>query len=198
MADLNDFRDRIAAVEAQILKELPSLATTMALTAKALSERRIREVGFGEKYSDHKIPVWFLKGKELNSAGLDYIENAQPKKGDKKKKTLEEITDQDLADGMGNWAEFRAAQGLQSGHVDFGYTNKTWAAMAPIKVTEENLVFTAYLGATNEEAQKKMNYGYKMYGDFVSRGLVDTDRKIMAGIPMDGIKKIIDNSNLIK
>ena len=85
MATIEDLRRNLRAMEREVLAALPDIATTLALSAKALAERNIKERGIGEGYSENLIPVWFLKGKELNASGRAYIAGRQGK-GKKKKK----------------------------------------------------------------------------------------------------------------
>lgn len=186
MASLEDFKERLKNLEAAIQVEFPKIVTTIALSAKALAERRIREQGFGKKYSTKKIPAFFFKGKELNASGRTFLEGLE-----EGEKTEEELL------GLTNWGEFRAAQGLQNDHVDLGYTNKMWASIAPGEVTVVDKVYTCLLGSTNEEGRKKMDWNFARYGDFISAGLNDDDRKILSDIQASEIKRVIDNSTLL-
>lgn len=197
MPDLKDFVNEMNQLQEDSKNGLKKLVTTMVITAKALSERNIKERGFGKEYSDYKLPVFFFIGKELNAGGTEYIESRKETKS-KKIKKLEDITEKDLADGMGNWGEFRAAQGLQVEHVDLSYSNKMWASMSPTEVQEIGLIFRSELGSTNEEGQSKMNFSFERYGDFIMVSLNDDDRKVIDSIVLNGLKEIIEKSRLIK
>lgn len=196
MADLDDFTRKMEELQKLMDAEIPALVTTVALSAKALAERRIRETGFGAVYSTKKIPAWFLKDKELNQAGAAFIQD--------KIKYDEENTH--VVDGFTvyasdygtNWKEFREAQGLPTDHVDFGYTNKTWQSIAPGPVTQSNGIYTCHLVATNKEAQQKLDWGFARYGDIISKGLNDDDRKILKDIIDNGLNEITEKALRIR
>lgn len=158
MPDFRDIKKRFDEIREAVKAQLPTIATQLTLSAKALAERRIKDQGFGEMYSINKIPAWFLHGKELNKGGSTFLEGLS-KKGIK----------------LTNWGEFRAAQGLPTDHVDLSYTNKMWANMQPQEPTEENGIVSAPLAATNAEAQNKMNWNKERYGDFIGRALLPED-----------------------
>lgn len=180
MPDLNDFKKQIAAIRQAVAEKLPDIATSLTLSAKALAERRTKDAGFGEIYSENKIPSWFLTGKELNAAGPAYIKRVNKQKVDR---------------GLGNWKEFRAAQGLQTGHVDLSFTNKMWANMQPLEARIVDGVISAPLGATNIEAQNKMNWNRDRYGDFIGKALLPEDFNTLGAVVIDGISDILQSFN---
>jgi hypothetical protein len=198
MPDIKEFKAKLEALAQMARQKLPEIATSLTITAKALAERRIKEEGFGAQYSESKIPAWFLKGKELNGAGTTFLEQhgvnppGTPKKTKRKKKG-EGLTEEEK---LANWKEFRAAQGLQTGYVDLGYSNKMWAAMGPLSVVIDGDIYSAPLGASNTQAQKEMNYNYDRYGDFVGKGLDNDDFNVMGSFVSDELKSLLDQSNL--
>lgn len=158
MADINEFKERMRRLQEELRNQLPDIATTLTLSGKALAERRIKDKGFGAVYSTNKIPSWFLRGKQLNKSGDAFLD----------------LVD-DKAEGLTNWGEFRAAQGLQTAHTDLSYSNKMWANMQPMEVQVQGDIYRAPLGATNREAQDKMNWNRDRYQDFVGKALTPED-----------------------
>lgn len=202
MADLSDFKLKIQEMRDAVTARLPAIAETLTLTAKGLAEREIKEQGFGAMYSQNKIPAYFLHGKELNARGKKFLSDRGVKddgtKGEAKKKRRKSKGDPDPGtfDTLTNWSEFRAAQGLQVDHVDASYSNKMWANMGPVRIEERGNTVVALLGATNEEAQKKMNYNYERYGDFIRKGITAEGGQILGDVVITEIEKVIDQFKL--
>ena len=163
---LKDFRDNLPTI-------IGEAATLVSGSAKAIAERRIKESGFNESYSDAKYPAWFLIGEELNQAGLSFL---------KTKKENDEPT---------NWAELRESQGLQSAHVDLSYSNEMWSGMQPQEPYELNGAIVAPLAHTNTAGQRKMNYNFERYGDFIGKVLNEEDMEMLAEIAIEYIAKKI-------
>ncbi len=178
---------------------LPAIAETLTLSAKAISERRIKNAGFGVKYSENQLPAYWFHGKELNQRGTKFLEQRgvnpgtgkkqDPKKkrrkaGDKKPAELHLTTT--------TWGEFREAQGLQAGFVDLGYSNKMWANMQPLKVEERDGVTVALLGATNRESQDKMNWNFERYGDFIRKGIKEEDAKVLTEVVVNELENVLN------
>lgn len=198
MAGIGDFKERLNQIRLAIENKLPDIAITMTLSAKALAERRIKDVGFGEMYSENKIPAWFLHGKELNQKGTKFLmdRGVNPETGEQgetKKKRRKKKGDPDPGnfDKMTNWSEFRAAQGLPIDHVDLSYSNKMWANMQPMKPYQSLYITYSPLGATNKEAQEKMNWNRDRYGDFIGKALTVEDRQTLTDVVSDEIRKVI-------
>lgn len=185
MATLDDFHTRMEQMKSELTKRLPDIAIILTLSAKALSERNIKDKGFGAMYSQNKYPAFFLHGKELNGKGLKFLQDrgvdatGKQGKGKKKRRKRGETGDPGVYDTLTNWGEFRAAQGLQVAHVDVSYSNKMWANMAPLEPVVTGNKVIAPLGATNREAQDKMNYNRDRYGDFIGKSLSKNDMLIL-------------------
>ena len=157
-----------------ILKEA---AEVVSLSGKAIAERTIKDKGFGEQYSNTKVPAWFMDGRELNAPGSTFIARK------KKAKTEEER--------LTNWKEFREAQGLQTGHVDLSYSNEMWSGMLPQPPFQKGDIFLAPLGHTNQEGQKKMNWNRDRYGDFIGKNLKGENFDAMANVAVEEILRLI-------
>jgi hypothetical protein len=199
MANLSDLKERIKQIREAVEGKLPDIAVTLTLSAKALAERNIKDKGFAAMYSVNKIPAWFLHGKELNASGTKFLENhgVNPQtgaQGEGKKKRRKKKGDPDPGhfDTTTNWKEFRAAQGLQTDHVDLSYSNKMWANMQPVKVEQRGAIILAPLGATNVEAQDKMNWNRERYGDFIGKGLTDKDRETLTDVVVGEVVAVLD------
>jgi len=169
----------LKALDEAVRLKLPDVAVLISLTAKAFSERTIKDKGFGEVYSQTTVPAWFMDGKELNNAGSNFIA--------KKKKAGEQT----------NWSEFRAAQGLQVGHVDLSYSNTMWASMQPEEPREEGGIIRAPLAGGNVESQNKMNWNYDRYGDFIGEALTPENFQVMMQMIYDEIIRVIQDSGII-
>lgn len=155
---LKDVRDALPEV-------LSKTATSMSLTAKALAERQIKDIGFGQVYSATPVPTFFLKGRVLNNQGTRAIEQEEKKQASENRKQKT-----DFQPTM-SYKELRQVQGLQSSHVDLTYSGKMWAGMQPMEVEINGYEYTAPLGGTNTESQQAMNYNYARYGDFIGEVL---------------------------
>lgn len=189
MPTLEELKAKLERIAREAPEKLLQVATIVSITGKALSERTIKDKGFGELYSKNPIPVWFFSGKELNQKGNLYIDRKQGK-GKKKKGGQEEF------DGLGTWEEFRAAQGLQTGHVDLTFSGKMWAGMFPQEAYQKGTLFIAPLGHNNKEGQQEMNYNFERYGDFVGKVLKEENRDAMANVAIEEIMKILIEPNL--
>lgn len=179
MDDFDDILNKLKEIRDALPAVLLETATSMSLTAKAVAERTIKDKGFGASYSSEKYPVWFLDGKELNKTGIAFIESV--KKG---------VKDDEVAES--NWAEFRGAQGLQNKYVDLTYTGKMWAGMFPQEARIENYNYIAPLGHNNLEGQKKMDYNFKRYGDFIGSTLTGDNLDLLYTVMSDEIYRLID------
>jgi hypothetical protein len=198
MSDISDFKNDLIKMREAITAALPNIAEGLALTAKALAERRMKEQGFGVLYSQRQVPAWFLHGKELNQRGTKFLEDhgVNPhtgEQGEGKKKRRKKKGDPDPGhfDTTTNWGEFRQAQGLQAKFVDLSYSNKMWANMAPVKTETDGEIIKALLGATNREAQNKMNWNFERYGDFIRRTLNEDDGKILSEFVINEIGAVV-------
>ena len=153
MPTLRDLINQMKELEEALPEILKEASVIMAHDAKALAERIIKDKGFGAVYSSNKVPSWFLVGKELNVAGLNYIYDAY-----------------DDDEGV-NWSGLRDAQGLQTKHVDLAYTTRMWKGMRPDEVKEENGRYFCLMGHNDNEGRKKMNWNFERYGDFIGKAL---------------------------
>lgn len=198
MASIQDFKERLQQIREAVQAKLPDIAVVLTLSAKALAERNIKDKGFSRVYSVNKIPAWFLHGKELNASGVTFLKNhgvnEKGEQGAAKKKRRKKKGDPDPGhfDTMTNWKEFRQAQGLQTDHVDLSYSNKMFANMQPVKLEQRGDQYFALLGATNKEAQDKMNWNRDRYGDFIGQALTEEDRKTLQNVVVDEVVTILN------
>jgi len=198
MPDFHEVKKRLEEIRQAVRNSLPDIATKISLSAKAIAERRIKDEGFGEMYSQNKIPAWFLHGKELNQSGTKFLEqhgvNAAGEQGEPKKKRRKKKGDPDPGkfDKLTNWGEFRAAQGLQNSHVDLSYSNKMWANTQPKDPEEEGDIVRAPLAATNVEAQNKLNWNRDRYGDFIGKALKPEDFNLLGELAINEILAILE------
>lgn len=202
MPDIHEFKKKLKQIEEAVFQKMPEIAITLTLSAKALAERNIKEKGFGFKYSQNKIPAWFLHGKELNQKGTKFLEDrgvhpdtGAQGEGKKKRRKKGETADPGHFDKTTNWGEFRSAQGLQTDHVDLSYSNKMFANMQPVHPYVSGYIYYAPLGATNTEAKDKMNWNRERYGDFIGKALTENDRNTLTEVVVGEILSVIDSFN---
>lgn len=191
MADIQDFRNHLTQIKEAIIDAAPKIVFGMAAAAKALAERNTLDKGTGDEYSDGRIPLWFLKGKELNARGSAYIEAKQKK--DQKNTHVQDGVKYYPEDAGGNWKEFRQAQGLPIDHVTRYYTGRMWQNMQPREVERQGDLFVCFLTATNREDQNKMNWNRERYGDFVGRALGSKDREDITDYAKEELSLVIKN-----
>jgi hypothetical protein len=199
MPDLNELKKRLEEIRQAVRQSLPDIATKISLSAKALAERRIKDEGFGEMYSVNKIPAWFLHGKELNQSGVTFLkkhgvnpDTGEQGEGLKKRRKKKGDPDPGKFDKLTNWGEFRSAQGLQTSHVDLSYSNKMWANTQPRDPEEDGDIVRAPLGATNTEAQNKLNWNRDRYGDFIGKSLKPEDFNLLGELAINEILAILE------
>lgn len=178
--DLQILINQLKAVRDELPAVLSDAATSMSMTAKALAERTIKDKGFGDEYSLSQLPLWFLKGKQLNNRGIKYIEQ-QYKDASKSKEAP-----------TGNWREFRQAQGLQTNYVDLTYSGKMWAGMFPQEVQVDGYKYIAPLGNNSQEGQDKMNWNYERYGDFIGATLTGENFDLLVQVGIDEIVRLLN------
>lgn len=180
MPTFEELIEIMKAVRNALPETLKEAATSVSMSAKAIAERQIKEAGFGAMYSSNEYPVWFLKGKELNNRGTAFIYS------------VEEEADKLDINAEANWAQFRGAQGLQTGHVDLTYSGKMWSGMFPQEVQIDGFRYIAPLGHNNKEGQASMNYNYERYGDFIGSQLTGDNLELLYEIATDEIYRLID------
>lgn len=178
--DIQVLINQLKRVREELPAALAETATSMSMTAKAISERTIKDKGFGAQYSYAEYPVWFLKGKQLNAKGLKYIQQK------------EREADKNDEFATGNWREFREAQGLQTKHVDLTYSGKMWAGMFPQEVQISGYKYIAPLGNNTQEGQDKMNWNFERYGDFIGETLTGENLDILYRVAIDELIRFLD------
>lgn len=191
MPSLQDLKARFEILKSEVVKKLPDIAATLAVSAKALAERNIKGAGFGALYSLNRIPSWYLDGKELNASGPAYL------KAKNKKDQLQTHTQDGVkyfpADYGVTWKEFRDAQGLQTQFVDLTYTGFMFSNMQPVKFQQnsDGTVVRAFLGGTNVETQKKMDYNRDRYGDFVRKAITPENDQQLKQVVADELNLVL-------
>jgi len=174
MEDINALVNKLKGFRDKLPEVLPTLATTVSLTGKALAERVIKDQGFGKTYSENKLPINYFWGKFLNNRGLAYLQSNK------------------VAQDGTTWGDFRKAQGLQDRYVDLTYSGKMWAGMFPQEVEINLFSYVAPLGNNTIEGQKKMNWNRERYGDFIGAVLVGDNLEIMKRTAYDELVRIMD------
>jgi len=96
------------------------------------------------KYSTNVYPTWFLKGKELNAAGADYIKK----------------------NALGNWDGFKEAQGRGSDNVNLSYSNRFWTDLGIQSIFRGKGMTIVRTGVNDPEVEKYAKYLAMEYGTF--------------------------------
>ena len=134
----------------------PSLALLYAQTILALVTLRIQQDGLpGKSYATGDFPLYWFKGKELNSRGASWYE------GKKKRTKPERKTD------PANWAGFRRAQGLSDTVVNLTYSGRMFRSLNAIPAGSTGTVFYAALAAADMESADKVEWNITRYGNFL-------------------------------
>lgn len=206
---ISQLANDLAAAREAVEKILMDLAIEITITAKAIAERLIVEKGIGYTYSTVLYPAFYLVGKELNGRGTQFLHDKMfpPSLDVQERRKAKDKTKAKLAGkpaptidpyaAYTNWGEFREAQGLQNKFVDWHYSNKMFQAMAPIDPKRDGDIFRAPLGATNREAQDKMNWNYERYGDFIGKALTQDDLKFLSEFATDKVLTTLKSIGLI-
>lgn len=174
---------QLIAVLKTIKAELPSIlgstAESMAATGKALAMLTIEREAILGKYSGKTIPAFLLQGKELNQGGSSFLA-----KRIKAKNPQNRVT---------NWAEFRAAQGLQTDHVDLTYSGEMWRGLLPQPYKFDGDIVSSALAHNNKDGQDKLNWNRKRYGNFIMKALNTGDNpKIIREVLDEEIKRFLN------
>lgn len=192
MPDISELQQKIKRAREALINALPELAVENAINAKGLAERKIREIGFGAKYSNNRVPAWYFTGQQLNKAGENYLIK-KAKYDEKNAKTVngEKVYAEDA--GV-TWAEFRQAQGLPTDHVDLGYTNKMWAGLIPEAPYFENGRIICKLAGNSVEVINKLSFNFKHYGDFFAKVLGPKEIQILTTALVDKVRIVLNNN----
>lgn len=138
---------RLQAFVEAVNREGLTIVETMAMTGQSLIQDRIQRDGVpGVKYSTHRFPVKWLKGKSLNSAGEQYIR------------------DQEEAGQGARWDEFRIEQGLQASKVDLTYTGRMFGGTRVQRKQQQGSQFIATVAGTDQEVDDKLSHNADRYG----------------------------------
>lgn len=177
MQQLQDLIQKLTNVRDELPKEAERVAVSMASNHKAVVVQRIREKGIpGEQYSNKGVKPELIENNSYarqNSAGFDRMI--------KQKKKNNELV---------SWKDVREANGLQTNHVDFSFSNRTLNNLSVVSVEVSGFVAKAYLGNTNtEEAYRLMN-GYKQYGDFLAPN--NEERELLSIVVEEMVNKLFE------
>lgn len=151
----------------QLKNELPevlgSTAESMAATAKALAQLTIEKEAILGRYSTGVVPAFWLHGKELNTRGTSFLSKVMKSK--------------DPSNRVANWAQLRAAQGLQTNHVDLTYSGEMWRGLMPQPYRVDGTMYYSDLAHNNKAGQDKLNWNRQRYGNFVMKALNTVDNQ---------------------
>jgi hypothetical protein len=196
MPDVSVLIKQIRQARTDLENALPELAIRNTINGKALAERKIREIGFGAKYSNNRVPAWYFLGEWKSKAGEAYVLNKQAY-DEKNAKIVD--GEKIYADDAGvTWAEMRQAEGLQSDHVDLGFTNKMWAGLIPEEPYFEGGKIVCRLAGNTVEVINKLSWNFKHYGDFFSKVFTETEVNILAAALAEEVKIILINNGFKK
>lgn len=192
MPDISELLRQIKKAKADLKNALPELAVLNAIDGKALAERNIREVGFGAKYSNNRVPAWYFTGQQLNKAGEAYL--IKKAKYDEKNAKMVDGEKVYAPDAGVTWGEFRQAQGLQADHVDLGYTNKMWAGLIPEAPYYEGGKIVCQLAGNSVEVINKLSFNFQHYGDFFAKVFGPKEIEILTAALVERVRVIFTNN----
>ena len=143
-----DFINRIARIQKEFDVGAKKAAQTIAVTGLSLIKDRIQKNGVkGRSYSRNRIPLYYLKGKELNAGGRQYIEEQE-----------ESVHD-------GSYYEFRVANGRQVRVVDLTFSSRMWNGFQFIRAYNFGVdTYCAETGGTDTEVDNKLGWAQDRYG----------------------------------
>lgn len=140
------FATLLAAQKAALLAAAPRITETYAQTLLALVTLRVQRDGLtGKLYSSRLGPTYGLADKALNAAGRAYVKTNK----------------------LGNWAGFRAAQGLPVGAVNLTHTGGMFRALTTVPAGVNGTVYAAKVTAADAESADKVKWNQDRYGDFL-------------------------------
>lgn len=145
---LEDFIRKLGEFEQDLQRLLPQYIAKAGRAYLVARKEEIMKRGVGS-YSRKKYNASWLKGKELTSAGLSFLEA----KMDKKEKT--------------NWAGLRQAEGLQISYVDLYYSGHMWNSTIVSKKQVSALTYYVVIAGRSKKAQAKLDANRERYGDFL-------------------------------
>lgn len=152
--DLGVLIERLKALRNGLIEDATSVIQSMALTHKAVVVRRLQSEGIpGASYSEKGVPAYLVEKSSyarLNS-GFDRMIK-------RKKKSGEPVS----------WKDVRAANGLQTNHVDYTFSGRTLQNLTIVDTVVNGPLVTAYLGANEPESASKLSYGFARYGNFLA------------------------------
>lgn len=161
--DLGALLQLMKQIKAELPEILGKTAESMAGTAKAVAMLTIEKEAILGRYSSGMVPAYLLQGEELNARGTSFLA-----------KKMKAKTPQDK---LTNWAQFRAAQGLQTDHVDLTYSGEMWRGLLPQPYKFDGNIVYSELAHNNKDGQDKLNWNRKRYGNFVMKALNTGDNQ---------------------
>ena len=174
MAEIRQLIENLKKIQDNLQQTLLDSASIIAHDALGLAEQTILDKGFGEVYSNNYIPSYFLEGKEINAGGLSYLQKVA-----------------DDPEVGANWKGFRKAQGLQTGFVDLSYSRTMWQGLRADEPQNEGSKYFCFIGHNNVEGQKKMNWNFARYGDFIGKGLKGQE-ELLQSVAEENIRQLLD------
>lgn len=150
--DFRGFIDSLKQLRARLENDMPLILLSVVVSRTSIIRNRSIDNGIFVNaqegntvgYSDKKAPTYLLWNKARNQSGRDYI---------KKNK-------------LGNWHEFRIAQGLSSDAVNLSYTGSFWGSLMPGSVYNRGGVLTVEVGVTDSGVAQYAGYLVDRYGNF--------------------------------
>lgn len=168
---VEEFSDRVREFNSAVQTEFPVINARIARSALSLIRDRIINEGidhtgkpFG-KYSTNPLPLFFFTGKELGS-GAEKRVKAQAKAN--------------LKQGINgvSYEQFRAANNLQTNHIDFKFSGDMWRDVDVLETTVEGNVISTIVASKNSITRQNgasqistgqiMEYLAERFGDFLA------------------------------
>lgn len=172
----SDFGNKIQKFTSVLIDEMPRINESVALNAYALVRDRIINkgtTGTGKDlggYSENPLPLFFYKGKSLNSSGEAAIEKAK-----KEHRGL-------------SYKDFREANKRPTDHVTLNFSGDMWKDIGVVKQVVSGTKIVTVIGAKNTKSRTSgsrsvttddiMEGHYDHYGDFLE--VNDQEEELLA------------------
>lgn len=179
MKTLDDLIDKLKEMRDGIAKDAEQVSQRMAMDYKEAVVRRLQDQGIeGESYSDAGVPAYMYSNDKWSNSYARLNSGFDRMISDKKKK--KELV---------SWKDVRRSQGRQVEKVDFRFSGRTLNNLTIVKTEIDKHKAITYLGATQQETQDRLNYGYSMYGDFLKPN--QEERKFLLDVATKEFKERI-------
>ena len=173
-----EFQNNIdKAIENTMVGMIPVMKEA-ALSGKALLSLRIQNQGLNKQYSINKLPIFFFRGRGLQSGATERFL-------DKKVKAGEGVS----------YKEWRSANGLPTDSVKLTFTGKMFQGWNIPFVERKGLIVKGAVAGNNPEVKNKLKWNKSRFPDFDKPD--DKEKKMLKDFIKPRLKELLQE-NLFK